>query len=100
MPISVALLFCIPIGFAFYYEARWLIRWATGRYGLKERREALAFGVFGGLLIPMIYWGGRAESAFSGEIEKTVTLGITMAVGASVAGLAGWAFVREKKGTK
>lgn len=97
MPISIALLFCIPTGFAFHYEARWLIRWATGRFGLKERRGVLAFGVFGGLLIPMIYCAGFTERAVSGEFEKYVAAARTMIVGVSIAVFAGWMFVTENR---
>jgi len=78
MPISIALLLCIPIGFAFYYEARWLIRYFLGRYELRERRAARLFGVFGGLLIPMIYCFGLIEDALPGRLGKTAAIGFFM----------------------
>jgi hypothetical protein len=97
MPISIALLFCIPIGFAFYYEARWLTRYYMGRYELTERRGALAFGVFGGLLIPIIYCAGCAEESFSGKIGKMIAVGITVFAGMIIAGFAGRILVSKKK---
>jgi len=97
MPISIALLFCIPIGLGLYYEGRWLIRKAIGRWSVKERRGALAFGILGGLLIPMVYCDALAEGALSGKLHKSIVAGMTFAIGASIAGLSGWVFVKEKK---
>lgn len=70
MPISFALLFCIPIGFAFYYEARWLVWWANGRSGMEERRAMLAFTVFGGLLIPGVYSSSLAWARFRETLKS------------------------------
>lgn len=75
MPISIALLFCIPIGFLFYFEARWLIRYALGRYEQRERRAARLFGVFGASLIPLIDCFGLIEDAFPGRLGKTIAIG-------------------------
>jgi hypothetical protein len=100
MPISAALLFCIPIGIAFYFEARWLIRWATRRCDLKERRLAIAFGVLGALLIPVAYSACLAQSALSERLEKTIAVGIIVAVAGCIAGFAGCAFVSDQKEAK
>ncbi|MGA2167655.1 MAG: hypothetical protein ABSG62_05545 [Terracidiphilus sp.] len=75
MPISLALLLCIPIGFLFYFEARWLIRYALGRYEQRERRAARLFGVFGASLIPSMYCFGIIEEAFPGRLGKTIAIG-------------------------
>ena len=100
MPISIALLFCIPIGFAFYYEGRWLVRRATGRYGLKERRVALAFAIFGALLIPDIWCSGLAENAVSGTFTKSIVNAAVAAVTMGISAIAGWVFVTERTGAK
>jgi hypothetical protein len=75
MPISIALLLCIPIGILFYFEARWLIRYALGRYEQRERRAARFFGVVGASLIPLIYCSGLIGSAFPGRLGKTIEIG-------------------------
>jgi hypothetical protein len=64
---------------------------------VKERRVALGFGIFGGLLIPMIYCDGVDGNAISGKFQTFTIAGVTL-VGAILAGLAGWAFVRKEKG--
>lgn len=96
MPISVALLFCVPIGFAFYFEGRWLIRPATGRHGLKERGLTVAFAVFGVLLIPSIWCSGLSEDAVSGNFEKEIATAIIVAVTIGISAIAGWFFVTER----
>lgn len=40
MPITYALLLCIPIGLLYYFGARWLVRFFLGLYEQKERRAA------------------------------------------------------------
>ena len=75
MPISIALLLCIPIGFLFYLEARWLTRYLFGRFELRERKAARLFGVFGALLIPIIYCFGLIEYSFPGKLGKAIAFG-------------------------
>jgi hypothetical protein len=75
VPISIALWFCIPIGFLFYFEARWLIRYALGRFEKRERRAARLFGVLGASLIPLTYCSGLIADAFPGRLGKTVASG-------------------------
>ncbi len=81
MPISIALLFCVPIGLLFYSEARWLLRFFLGRYERKERRAARLFGAFGALSIPLIYCSGLVGSAISGKLGETVA-GVLFSVAA------------------
>jgi hypothetical protein len=80
MPISLALLFCIPIGLLFYFEARWLIRYFSGRFEQKERRAARLFGIFGVLLIPLIYCSGLIEHEFPGRFGKPIAIGLCAVV--------------------
>jgi hypothetical protein len=80
MPITYALFLCIPIGLLFYFEARWLIRYLLGRYEEKERRAARFFGVFGALLIPLIYCFGHIEDAFPGPAGRAIATGFFAAV--------------------
>jgi len=58
MPISFALLLCIPIGFLFFFIARLTCRFVLGRYESYERRATLAFG------IPDIWTVGCLQEAF------------------------------------
>jgi len=80
MPISIGLLLGIPIGLLFYFESRWLIRYASGRFEQRERRAARLFGVFGALLVPLIYCFGLIEDAFPGLVGKTMANGVLVAV--------------------
>jgi hypothetical protein len=80
MPITYALLLCLPIGLLFYFEARWLIRYLLGRYKEKERRAALFFGIFGALLIPLIYCFGHIEDESPGSAGKAIAAGFFVAV--------------------
>lgn len=64
MPISYALLLCIPLGFVFFLIARFCLRYLMGHYGQTERRGALAFGVFGALLIPYLWTCGCLQDFF------------------------------------
>jgi hypothetical protein len=64
MPISFALLLCIPIGFVFFLIARFSLRYLVGHYERPERRAALIFGLFGSLLIPTIWTMGCLEEEF------------------------------------
>ena len=64
MPISYALLLCIPIGFLFFFIARLMSRFVIGRYERTERRASAAFGVFGALLIPTIWIFGCLQEEF------------------------------------
>ncbi len=65
MPISYALMLCIPIGLLFYFIARQLSRSIIGCFGRVERRAALAFGAFGVLLIPYLWIVGCLHEEFS-----------------------------------
>ena len=94
MPISIGLLLCIPIGFLFFLEGRWLARYASGRYEQRERRAALLFGIFGASLIPLIYCFGHIEDAFPG-FGKTIENGSFMVGGV---GLVTPIFAAPKKG--
>jgi hypothetical protein len=64
MPISYALLLCIPIGFVFFLLARFGLRYLMGWYERPERRSALIFGLFGALLIATIWTMGCLEEEF------------------------------------
>jgi hypothetical protein len=86
VPISIALLFCIPIGFLFYFEARWLIRYTVGDYGQRERRVARLLGVFGVALIPLIYSFGLVEDAFPGRLGKVLANGVIVVAGLGFTG--------------
>jgi hypothetical protein len=66
MPISYALLLCIPIGFLFFFIARLTSRFVLGRYGPFEHRASMAWGVFGALLIPDLWILGSLHEEFSG----------------------------------
>jgi hypothetical protein len=79
MPISIALLFCIPIGILFYFEGRWLIRYAFGRFEQRERRAACFFGVLGASLIPLIFCFGLIEHVFPGRLGETMAIGFFVA---------------------
>ena len=81
MPISIGLLFCIPVGLLFYAEGRWLFRRLVGHYNEKERRAALLWGLFGGLLIPVIFCYGLIEDAVPGILGRALGTGLFMAVG-------------------
>ena len=81
MPISVALLFCIPIGLLFYMEARWFFRRFLHRYELRERKAACAWGLFGVLLIPVIYAHGLIQESFPGTTGRTIATGFFVVVG-------------------
>jgi hypothetical protein len=81
MPISIALLFCIPLGLLFYFGGRWLLRYLLGRYEQKERRAALFFGAFGALSIPLIYCSGLIGDAIGGRLGVAVD-GVLFAVAA------------------
>ena len=80
MPITIALLFCAPIGLLMYFEVAWLMRHIVGRYEDRERRAARLFGVFGALLIPLIYCFGRIEGAFPGRLGETLATGLLLVV--------------------
>ena len=84
MPISIALLLCIPIGFLAYFEARWLIRYLFGRYESRERKAALICGFFGASLIPLLYCFGYIEQEFPGRIGENLAMGFFM--------IGSWAF--------
>ncbi|HVC47362.1 MAG TPA: hypothetical protein VND90_08955 [Terracidiphilus sp.] len=84
----------------FYYEGRWLIRWSKGRFEWKERRAAVTYAVFGGLIIPIIYFAAILGEEFSGELEKMFAAWYSIVVGAGVAALAGRVFVHQTKDGK
>jgi hypothetical protein len=73
MPISYALLLCIPIGFVFFLLARFLLRFVMGHYERPERRAALIFGFFGALLIPTIWVGGCLDEEFPTFLRMWIT---------------------------
>jgi hypothetical protein len=75
LPIPIALLLCIPIGFLFYFEARLLIRYCLGRYEQREPKAARLIGVFGALLIPLVYCFGLIEDSFPGNLGKATAVG-------------------------
>jgi hypothetical protein len=73
MPISYALLLCIPIGFVFFLIARFLLRYLMSHYERSERRVALIFGLFGTLLIPTIWVGGCLDEEFPTFLRMGIT---------------------------
>jgi len=73
MPITYALFLCVPIGLLAYFEARWLIRYVSERYAQRERKAVRLVGVYGALIIPLIYVCGRAGDSFSSPTGKIVT---------------------------
>lgn len=76
MPIAIALLLCVPIGFVAYIEARWLIRYVFGRYESRERKAARICGLFGVVLIPMIRCFGYIEQEFPGKTGENLATGL------------------------
>lgn len=80
MPIAIGLLLCIPIGFLFYLEARWLIRRLFKSYEKDKRRAALLFSLLGALVVPIFYCFGRLEDAFPGRSGETIANGFLLAV--------------------
>jgi len=86
MPISYALLLCIPIGALYFFAARWLLRFFLGRYEQKERKGAWLFGAFGALSIPLIYCSGLVGDAISGRLGRAVAGGL---FGVAAVGLTG-----------
>ncbi|HUA99545.1 MAG TPA: hypothetical protein VMA34_14540 [Terracidiphilus sp.] len=87
MPISFGLLLGIPIGLIFYFEARWAIRYALGRYEQRERRAARICGAFGVSLVPLIYCFGLIEDAFPGKLGQIAAGVFIWVIGAGFAGL-------------
>lgn len=98
MPISIALLFCIPIGFLMYFELRWLFCHFLSRYEQKERRVARVFGVFGAFLIPIVYCYGCIEDAFPGRMGETVATGFLTVLSFAVVGLVARIYSTREKG--
>ena len=74
MPISFALLLCIPIGFLFFFIPRLTSRFVIGRYGRLERRASLAFGIFGVLLIPDLWTFGCLQEEFPNAPGTAIAL--------------------------
>jgi hypothetical protein len=64
MPISYALLLCMPIGFVYFLVARFCLRYLMGHYERPERRSALIIGLFGAMLIPTIWILGCLKEEF------------------------------------
>jgi hypothetical protein len=64
MPISYALLLCVPIGFLCFFIGRLTSRFVVGRYDQFERRASIAFGIFGALIIPDIWTVGCLQDEF------------------------------------
>ena len=73
MPISFALLLCIPIGFLFFFIARLTCRFVLGRYESYEHRATLAFSIFGALLIPDIWTIGCLQEGFPKVPEMLIS---------------------------
>jgi len=73
MPISYALLLCIPIGLLFFWIGRLCSLYVLGRYEGRERRGAIAFGVFGFLLIPDIWTIGNLLEEFPGTTGMLIS---------------------------
>ena len=87
MPISIALLFCVPLGLLLFFEMRWLIRHLLGRYEKAERTVARSFGMFGALLIPLVYGNGLIEHAVPRTLGRVLANGL---VATAVFLLLGW----------
>ena len=81
MPISYALLLCVPIGLIFYWIARSCFLYVMGRYEGPERRASRAFGVFGALLIPDIWIIGNLLEDFPGTPGKVIAFLLLQAEG-------------------
>jgi len=86
MPISIALFLGIPIGLLFYFEARWLIRYWTGRYESPEHKAARICGFFGLSLVPLIYCFGFIGQEFPGRIGEILAIGFFMIASLAFAG--------------
>jgi hypothetical protein len=84
MPITYALLLCVPIGALFYFEMRWVIKRFFGSYGQKEIAAARLWGLFGALIIPFIYCSGLIGSLFPQRFETIVIAGIFVALSSAV----------------
>jgi hypothetical protein len=80
MPIAIGLLLCIPIGFLFYLQARWLFLRIFRRYGEKERRVARLFGLLGLLLVPLAYGFSLLKNAIPGKPGEAIARGILIMV--------------------
>jgi hypothetical protein len=72
----VVLLFSIPLGVLFFFEGRWLIRLLLGRYEKAERGVARCFGIYGALLIPLVYGIKFIEGAVHGSLGKILAIGL------------------------
>jgi hypothetical protein len=86
MPIYLALLLCIPIGFFAYFEARWLILHVMGRYESRERKAARICGFFGVSLIPLLRCFGYIEQEFPGRTGENLAMGFLMVAYGAFAG--------------
>jgi hypothetical protein len=80
MPISYALLLCIPMGFLFFWIARSCFLYVMGRYEGPEYRASMAFGVFGVLLIPNIWTAGCLQEEFPNVPGMLVAFPLLMVV--------------------
>jgi hypothetical protein len=78
MPDLFVLLFSIPLGLLFFFQARWLIRLLLGRYEKAERRVARSIGIFGALLIPLDYGTRLIEEAVHGNVGKMLATGLVV----------------------
>lgn len=81
MPISYALLLCLPIGYLFFWIGRLCSLYVLGRYEGSQRRASMAFGVFGALLIPDIWVIGNLQEEFSGMIGMVIGYSLLLAEG-------------------
>jgi len=73
---QIVLLFSVPVGFLFFFQARWLVRLLLRRYEREERMLAVFFGIYGALLIPLAYGVKFIEGAFPGRLGKVLAAGL------------------------
>lgn len=86
MPISIALLLCAPIGFVAYFEARWLIVHLIGPFESRERKAARICGLFGVMLVPILFCFGYIEREYPGKTGENLAMGFLAIVCFAFAG--------------
>jgi hypothetical protein len=82
----IVLLFSVPVGALFFFQARWLIRLLLGCYEKAERRVARCFGIYGALLIPLVYGIRFIEDAVPGTFGRILAMGLFAADSLLLAG--------------